>query len=379
LAGNIGFVAAALFVGIATTFPMISEAVMREAVTFKPEFYNRWMPVLGLPIFLLMGVTPLLGWRQTKRAGLVKGMTIPGLIGVATGLAHLLIGTHFGMPAFVTPEHAPPGAANAALTAFTTIAPLLTSSLAAFNIAVVVQELVRGTSARSRAVGMPWPRAFAQLVLRSRRRYGGYIAHLGVALMFIGFLGQAWGTSGEASLTRGQSHTLGDYSLRFDQTRVQIDPGKQMSFADLTITDPRGHTLATLSPAKFLFRTHPNQPTTEIAVLHTLRDDLYVVLGGISQDGQRITIQAYVNPLVSWIWVGLLVIIMGGGIAMWPSLSFGGVRAAVRFASLLVGTALAALLLAAWLHTRFVQPRPSQRQAALRLEPVAVLTPEASR
>jgi cytochrome c-type biogenesis protein CcmF len=137
-------------------------------------------------------------------------------------------------------------------------------------------------------------------------------------MMFLGFLGQAWHASGQASLEPGESFTVQDYVLRYDRFRVEADAAKEMYIADFVVTDTHGKRRGSVSPAKFVYRTHKDQPTSEVDVLHSLRDDLYVVLGSLSQPSGRAAIQVYVNPLVSFIWLGVVVLVLGASISLWP-------------------------------------------------------------
>jgi len=353
---NWALVGAAVFVAVATTFPIISEAILKETVTVGPEFYNRWMTPVGLTIFALMGLGPLLGWRKTSARAFRRGFVFPISVAVVVAILHAILGARFNMPAIVLREPDPGGdvvvggflAVGAALRYLGSIVPIITSTLAAFNITVVVQEFWRGAAARRARTHENPAVALARCVAKSRRRYGGYIVHFGIAMMFIGFLGQAWGVSGQASLVPGQSYQLQGYTLRYERFRAEADASKEMQFADFSVTDQDGRLRGVVSPAKFIYRSHREQPTSEVAVLNSVRDDLYVVLGNFTGPTGRAAIQVHINPLVSWIWFGVLVLILGAGVALWPA-STGkpvGVMRYLKLATSLVAAVGFSLLLA---------------------------------
>src|SRR5690606_18950543 len=198
--------------------------------------------------------------------------------------------------------------------------PLLTMTLVGFNIAVIVQEFYRGVRARqSAAIKRSEPEsalvAFWRLLSKSRRRYGGYIVHLGIIAMFIGFVGQAWGIDNETSMAPGDTHQIGNYTITYVGPRMcpgspgcspaeQADVNKRMVFAELAVAKHGTH-VATLNPAKFIYKKQPEAPTTEVSMYRSLRDDLYTVVGTVNPTTKRATFQFHVNPLVGWIWLGV--------------------------------------------------------------------------
>jgi cytochrome c-type biogenesis protein CcmF len=314
---NWAFAAATVFVLVATTLPLISEAILEQTATVGPEFYNRWMTPIGLAIFALMGLAPLFGWRKTSTRAFQRGFIFPVTLSLCVAILHVAVGSRWNLPAFVQSDTPGP----AFLAYLGRIVPVLTSSLAAFNIAVILQEFWRGTAARrSQAKENPLA-SFFRAIAKARRRYGGYVVHLGITFMFVGFLGQSWDVSAQASLSPGQTFQIQNYVLHYDRVRVETDVSKEMHFADFIVTDQHGRRRGVVSPAKFVYRSHSEQPTSEVGVLHSLRDDLYVVLGNLSKPSGRASIQVYVNPLVSWIWLGVVVLIFGAIISLWPSVS----------------------------------------------------------
>jgi cytochrome c-type biogenesis protein CcmF len=326
------------FILVATVFPKLSEWIWRETVVVGPPFFNRWAAPLGLVVFFLMAAAPLAGWRRTSGRTFRKNLTAPVLVMLVVGVLHILFGSRFGAPAFVAKDLTVPGLLGVVTQKLASAAPLITVVIAALNVAVIAQEIVLGVKARTAAAAeRKAPEgvflALARLVAKNRRRYGGYVVHLGITAMFIGFLGTAWSLTHEASLAPGQSVSLGGYSLTYTGPRMcpgspacsdaeNADTTKRMVFADMQVSKD-GKNLGRLSPAKFIYHRMPGSPTTEVGLRRALTSDLYVVVGSANPETKRAEFQIHVNPLVSWIWVGVLVLILGTAISIWPEFSWG--------------------------------------------------------
>lgn len=365
----------ATFILIATTWPKISEWLWKESVTVGPPFFNRWMVPLGIVIFVLMGLAPLFGWRKTSGVSLKKAFTPPVVTMVVVVVLHLTLGKRLGFPAIVESERFYPGITGAILQGFGAVAPLIVVGLSGFNLAVIVQEFARGVNARRRSAqkaGEPEGihTALVRLIDKSRRRYGGYIVHIGVVLMFLGFTGKAWGTDVEASVTPGETITIKDYELTYKGPRREVDESKMMIFADLEVTRG-GKPIGMMHPGKFIYNKAQSSPTTEVAMRRSFRDDLYVVVGNANPETKRATFQVHVNPFVSWIWIGVLILICGASVSLWPEIPL---KEAGPWAYLRTATAGAGgLMIAVWITmgpsmayatTRSVEPRAGPVQAS---------------
>lgn len=342
-----------VFVLVATTFPLLSEAIANQKVTVGPPFYNKWMAPIGLVIFALMGLAPLFGWRKTSGESLKKAFAFPVGAAVLVGLVHAVFGARLGYPPIVPSAELESGVLAAAFAAVSSTFPWITVFLAVFNVAVVLQEFQRGVRARrssSRKKGEEESVlvALVRLVDKSRRRYGGYIVHLGITAMFVGFVGTAWSLEEEVALNPGQSHSIGGYELTYQGTRMcpgnpkcsaeeQGELGKRMLFADLEVTH-RGRSIGTVSPAKFIYQSPP-QTTSEIGLVRGFGADLYTVLAVADPQTKRATFTLHVNPFVSWIWIGLGVLMTGCALSLWPEVgtqrvgAWGYVRATASVAA----------------------------------------------
>ncbi|MEN9580643.1 MAG: hypothetical protein RJA70_3652, partial [Pseudomonadota bacterium] len=324
---------AGLFIAISTVFPVISKWLWNEEVTVGPPFYNKWMAPLGLLLLLLMGTAPLFGWRKSSGDALRKAFRAPTITAGVTAVLHLAFGNALGAPAIVKDEAVGSSTYDLLLQHVGSFAPLVTVTLVAFNFAVVVQEFYRGIQARRSNAVEPLLIALFTLVSRSRRRYGGYIVHVGVGLMFLGFVGSSWSLEKEATLLPGEKATIGDYELTYKGSRMEVDTEKRMIFADLD-AKLAGRDLGRVTPAQYIYMKRGN-PTTEVATLNRLSEDLYVIVGSVDPATKRATFRFHVNPLVSWLWIGVLVMLSGATISLWPEVSFRrlGVWGNVRLAA----------------------------------------------
>jgi cytochrome c-type biogenesis protein CcmF len=298
----------------------VTEFFQGQHAMVGPPFYNRWMTPIGLVILALMGAAPLFGWRKTSGVSLKRAFRLPTIVMLVVAVLHLAFGSALGFPAYVLDPPTYTGAVGAVVQQLAAISPLITIALVSFNFAVVFQEFHRGVRARRKNATEGVFEALFTLVRKSRRRYGGYIVHVGIGLMYLGFCGKAWEIEKEASLVPGEVTEVGDYKLTYRGSRREVDLEKQMIFADLDV-ERGGRLLPQVHPAKFIYNESQMGPTTEVSQINGLRDDLYVVVGSIDVESKRATFRFHVNPLVAWIWIGVLVLISGASVSLWPDVS----------------------------------------------------------
>jgi cytochrome c-type biogenesis protein CcmF len=286
----------AFFVLFATMFPTLSEAVRGERLTVGPPFFNQWMLPIGLCMLLLTGIGPLLAWRKSTLSNLRESFLFPASMGI------LVAGTviALGVPLWASG---------------------LCFAFSAFVFGTISQEFWRGARVRQRATGTDLFTALVGLVGRNKRRYGGYIVHLGIVLLFLGFAGEGFKQSEQALLKPGQQVQVGDFTARYDQMRVTDDGRKQMVTAQVTVLRD-GEPFATMYPAKWYFRKHESQPTTEVSIQRGFAQDVYVVLAAYDTGGQTASLDVTIAPLVNWIWVGFGILALGTLIALLPDTIF---------------------------------------------------------
>jgi cytochrome c-type biogenesis protein CcmF len=286
----------AFFVLFATMFPTLSEWVRGERLTVAEPFFNQWMLPIGLILLLLTGIGPLLAWRRSSLANLRDQFLVPAALGVVTG----------GLMAFLGVELWAAG---------------LCFALCAFVVGTVAQEFWRGAGVRQGVTGTDRFTALIGLVGRNKRRYGGYIVHLGIVLIFLGLAGEGFKNEQKATLKPGQQVTVGDYSVRYDSLRSHDDAQKQMVTAQVTVFRD-GNQLAVMYPARWFYRNHEDNPTTEVAIRRSFAEDLYIVLAQYDVPSQEAGIDVHINPLVNWQWFGFGVMAFGTIIALLPETVF---------------------------------------------------------
>jgi cytochrome c-type biogenesis protein CcmF len=331
LLNNYGLLTVMFFVLVFTTFPMVSEAFWKEKVTVGPPIYNAFLQPLGLGVFFLMGVGTLFGWKKSSEDLLRKNFRGPVALGLLSVALHFALGNAVGHPAIVWSPPLYGGIMGKALQAFNAVTPVLGFSLSIFNIAVIVQEFWLLYRSRFKSGAEKTPKflwyagllpgflySMASLPATGRRRYGGYIVHLGIVLMFLGFTGKSWTIDKETTLRPGETYQVERYTLKYVGPRMEVDNSKRMVFADIKVFEG-GKEVGSLSPAKFIYKKMPSSPTTEVATLQSVRDDLYVVIGSVNPETKVASLQIHLNPLVNWIWFGcFFVLLMGCAICMWP-------------------------------------------------------------
>jgi cytochrome c-type biogenesis protein CcmF len=330
---NWALLALMLFIAISVMFPWITTKLFDEELLLGAPHYNLWAPPIGLTIYALMGLAPLFGWRKTSNAALREAFKWP-LVALGVGaVLHLALGGMLGCPAIVESDAPFPGPVGIFMQKLSSAYPFITVSLSFFNVAVIVQEFVRGIRARQQAALKRRESenvlvALYRLLDKNRRRYGGYIVHLGIVAGFIGFAGQAWTLDHEVSLQPGEQFELGSYQLTYTGTyscpgsphctaEQQADHEKRMLFAPLEVTY-RGRPIGQLLPAKFIYN---RETTTEVALRRGLAHDLYIALNAVNPGQGRATFEMHVNPFVGWVWIGALIMILGSVLSLWPEVA----------------------------------------------------------
>ena len=331
----------AFFILFATMFPTISEAVTGQRITVGPPFFIKWMVPIALMLLVLTGVGPLLAWRKSTVANLRQQFMWPTIMAVVSAAALWALGFQVWVSG-------------------------LCLALCAFSMTTITQEFVRGANVRRGATGTDILTALIGLVSRSRRRYGGYIVHVGIVLMFLGFAGSGFKQSKQVLLNIGEQVEVGPFAVRYDRLGQADDGRKQMVTAYMTVFK-NGEEVGQQHPARWFYRKHESEPTTEVAIRRTLSEDLYVVLAAYELGDQSASFQVTVNPLLNWLWIGFGFMAMGTVISLLPESSFAFVSA--RFPE---GAATTSMLILALTLGGLVAPVSAQEGEDHR----ALATPE---
>ena len=346
LANNLVLVGLCFVIFWGTYFPLISEALSGHERSVGPPWFDRYTVPLALALVLLSGIGPVIAWRRATLANARRNFASPVLAALLT-LAGLLA-------AGVQPK------------------PLAVAMFccAAFVLACIGQEFFRGTRARRAIAGEPPPIALLALVRRNRRRYGGYIVHVGMAILFVGVAASSsFQHASELSLSPGQSSRLGGYTIRYVRPTATITPrqdaahtGSTLALGAVLDVSKHGRHVATLRPSEGYYDSGEaaqgsvghligGQAVSHISMSAGLTRDVWTAIApNISSPSLQRIVSAgnralrpadglfaiaylarsylqtpppaqfhfIVSPLVMWIWIGGLTVFGGGLIAIWP-------------------------------------------------------------
>jgi cytochrome c-type biogenesis protein CcmF len=296
-----------------TLFPVLSEYVQGTKVTMGAPFYNRVNLPIGLFLLFLTGIGPLLAWRSTSLRSIRRNFILPTIaMGVAL-VVLLLVG--------VRPWNAGDDWQG-------TLFSLVTFTLAAGVITAISAEFLRGASVVRTQTGKSLFASTILLIRRNTRRYGGYLVHFGIVVMFIGIAGGAFNQSREQEMGFGDTVTLGRYRLVCQSYTQDSNKNFDTEYALLDVF--RGSKMITqLTPEKRFY--HASQTSSTMVALHsTLASDLYVIYEGRNPDTDKPIIKVFVNPLMNWIWIGVGIVVFGTFVALVPNLTRTAARAAAE-------------------------------------------------
>ena len=278
-------------------FPVLSEWVQGTKVTVGPPFFNKVNVPIAMVLLVLTGIGPLLAWRKTSLESLKKNFLIP-TISLVTAAA-LMAG---GMRPWRDISY---------------FYSLMAISLCVLVASTIFSEFWRGGRVIASKSGSNILFGMVQLTRRNTRRYGGYIVHLGVVLVIVGFAGAAFNQNKEQELGYGDRMQIGPYTLICRSYTQDDKPNYSSEWAILDV-QKNGKQIRTMYPERRFYKAS-EQTATIVANYSTVREDLYLVYAGQNPDTHRPIIKAYLNPLVSWIWSGAHILLIGTIIALFPS------------------------------------------------------------
>ncbi len=290
---NLLFVGLTFTVLLGTMFPLLVEAFQSERISVGPPYFDMVASPIGLALLFLMGVGPALPWRRTSAERLKRTFLAPAAVGALVLLAALLLGVRRPIP-------------------------LLTFALAGFVSLTIVEEFRKGVAARRSIGGGSAPRALWDLLRRNGPRYGGYVVHAGVVVIAVALtISATWKFEREATLRPGERLVIGEHQVELVELWGREEPHRFVVGTTLRVwRDDRP--LGEQRPRLNYYPTQ-QQPIATPAVAASLSRDLYLTLMAFeTQRGEHATIRAIVNPAVSWLWIGGMIIGIGSVIAIWP-------------------------------------------------------------
>ena len=293
LFNNLLFLVACIAVLSGTLFPVFTEWFTPSRISVGAPFFNKIMIPIGLAILFLTGVGPLLAWRKTSTDSLKRNFTWPLVAGALSAvLAYIL--------------------------EYRNAISLVCLFLCGFVFWTIVMEFYRGARVIAARSGMSMMMAAHELAMRNTRRYGGYVIHFGMVLIFIGLAGAAFNTDVQKTMNLGDTMKLGPYTLILQSADTK--PEKNYTAERMIVEVMKGNRqLMMLYPEKRQFGGRDQQSGTMVAIYSTLREDVYVVFAGTDPDTNLPVIHAFLNPLVKWIWLGGVWVVMGTLLALMPN------------------------------------------------------------
>jgi len=293
LLNNLLFSVFTFTVLLGTLFPLVAEAVRGVKVSVGEPFFNSMTLPICMALLFLMGVGPALPWRVSSRDALRRELAIPAAIALVVAIATALL---------------PGGSVYA----------VITFAFGAFALAVNVRQFMTGAKARMRAHGEAPPVALGRLIAGNRRRYGGYLAHIGAITVAVSVAASsAFKAETEATLRKGETMSLRGHTIRLDEMWGRQEPQRFVLGATVSVLR-EGAASGQMDPRLNFYNTS-EQPIATPAVRSRASGDLYLNLMAVERDGSTATIRMIVEPLVPWIWAGGFIIVIGAVISMWPT------------------------------------------------------------
>jgi len=304
LFNNMVLLAACFTVLWGTLFPVLSEYVQGTKVTVGAPFYNRVNIPIGLFLLMLTGLGPLLAWRSTSLRTIRRNFVLPGLAFALSAIGLMLGGIR------------PWTAGDDWQSVFFS---LLAFSLGAAVVTAISSEFLRGANVVHTQTGVNLFSAIGVLMRRNTRRYGGYLVHFGIVVMFIGIAGGAFNQSHEETMGFGDETRIGPYRLVCKSYTQDSNANYDTDFALIDVYKGKEFVMQ-MAPEKRFY--HASQTFSTMVALHsTAQADLYVIFMGRDPDSQKPIVKFFLNPLIVWIWIGVLIVVLGTLFALVPSAS----------------------------------------------------------
>jgi len=294
LINNLLFVSFTLTVLYGTLFPLITELFAGEKITLRVGWYNQVAGPQMAALVLMMGIAPVLSWRRASARRIGRAVFLPLVLSL------LLVGFLVVLDV-------------------RSLGALIGFGISAFVGLTTLLEFWQAARARRRTKGENYLVALNRIIVRNRRRYGGYLVHLSIVLMAIGITGSYFfQQETQGALRRGETMTLGGYTILYEGLD-EWQEGEDLFVSEATVAVYRDkERIATLKPRRNFYIDH-QQPVTVPAVRSTVGEDFYVILVGWEQIGpDQATFKVYLNPLINWLWAGALMLIVGTLVAAWP-------------------------------------------------------------
>jgi cytochrome c-type biogenesis protein CcmF len=248
-----------------------------------------------------MGIGPLLSWKNTSSSTLISNLSIPMIFSFISGLFYMIFTDEFK------------------------IYPFITSMGIVFTLTSIMGELKKSFKS-SYSNNNSLPKALLQLLSKNRHKNGGYIVHIGITLLFVGFVGRAFEVEKEFVLSPGETIYFANHVFRLNNVTSEERDNHYAFISDMDVLDANNSNayITTLYPEKRIyFHRNPDpekrQPHSELDIYRTMSKDIYSIFSSYDAQKKEAYFKIMINPLVNWVWIGGIVIIFGALFAFWPS------------------------------------------------------------
>jgi cytochrome c-type biogenesis protein CcmF len=286
LFNNWVFLVATFTVMLGTLFPSALELLGNTKVTVAAPFFNKTFVPIILVNILLMTVAPMLPWRKFTGEQLRRVTLMPAIVAIIAMIGLVIVGIRIPLA-------------------------VISLGMVVFGMIILAREWYRSASARARSRGTGFAQGFARMVSTNRRRFGGLVAHFGMLILVIGFVGSyAYQSESSVGLAEGEKTAIGNYEILYTGTRPIYGPNWS-GFAGVLDIYRGGNLVGHLEPEK-RFYARSDMPMTEPARMATLTHELYVAIGDMDPKSGAVSMHIYLNPFVHFVWAGIVILILGG-------------------------------------------------------------------
>ena len=282
-----------------TLFPILSEAWNGEKIYVGATYFNQLNVPIGLALLFLMGIGPLLSWKKTSRSTLLLNFKIPMLVSFISGIIYAIF---FGL---------------------SDLYPLVTCMGIFFTATSIIGEF-RKSYNKSKNRNKSILQTIINIFLSNRHKNGGYIVHIGITLLFVGFIGRAFEVEKEFNLSPGEEIYFANYIFKLNSITSEARDNHYAFISDMDVIDERNSLLTSLYPEKriyFYWNPDPEkrQPHSELDIYSTMKKDIYSIFSAYDAEKNQGYFKIMINPLVNWVWIGGIVMVIGSLFAFWPS------------------------------------------------------------
>ena len=282
-----------------TLFPILSEAWDGNKIYVGASYFNQLNIPIGLVLLFLMGIGPLLSWNYTSQSVLLNRFKLPLSISFLSGIGYMIFSSSFQIYVFVA---------------------IMGVS---FTLSSILGEFYKSYKKQKKASNIL--HSIGKMFLSNRHKNGGYIVHIGIVLLFIGFIGRAFEVEKEFSLSPGEQIYFSNYVFKLNSIKSEARDNHYAFLSEIDVVDSStNQLLVNLKPEKriyFYWNSDPEkrQPHSELDIYSTIQKDIYSIFSGYDAQKNIGYFKIMINPLVNWVWIGGVLMVIGSLFAFWPS------------------------------------------------------------